>query len=137
MINLVIMMVKKRTTHQKEVIQKEMDTLDSFFNAWELLEKVKMTDSKIGIATIYRFLKENEKEGNLFSYKCDRKSVYSKKDKSHCHFICEKTGKIIHFKIDSLDFLKDKIPGTIKSFQIEIRGVCNKHNKKQSSCGNK
>jgi hypothetical protein len=41
----------------------------------------------------------------------------------------EKTGKVIHFKIESLDFLKNKIPGTIKSFQIEVRGICNNHNK--------
>ena len=40
--------------------------------------------------------------------------------------LCEETGKIIHFDVDSLDFLKNKIPGTISSFQIEVRGVCSK-----------
>lgn len=125
-----IYLVKKRTTRQKEVIQKELDKIDSFFNADFLFHNVKRIDKKIGVATVYRFLEEAKSENKLFSYKCDRKTVYSKNDTSHCHFVCEKTGKIIHFKIDSLDFLKNKIPGTIKSFQIEVRGVCKDCNKK-------
>ena len=38
--------------------------------------------------------------------------------------ICEETGKVIHFDVDSLDFLKNKIPGSISSFQIEVKGRC-------------
>ncbi len=123
-------LVKKRITRQKEIIQKELDKIDSFFNADFLLNKVKKVDKKIGLATIYRFLEEAKNDNQLFSYKCNCKTVYSKHDKSHCHFVCEKTGKIIHFKIDSLDFLKNKIPGSIKSFQIEVRGMCNDCGKK-------
>ena len=36
----------------------------------------------------------------------------------------EETGKVIHFDVDSLDFLKNKIPGSISSFQIEVKGKC-------------
>lgn len=120
-------MAKKRLTKQKELIQKELDSIESFFSAEELFEKVMHKDSSIGIATIYRFLNELKKDNHIFSYKCDRRTIYSKRAKSHCHFICEKTGKVTHFSIDSLDFLKDKIPGSINSFQIEVMGVCDKH----------
>lgn len=120
-------MVKKRSTRQKELIQSKLDLIDSFFDADELFEKVKHIDSSMGIATIYRFLNELTKDNQIFSYKCNRRTIYSKREKSHCHFICEKTGKVTHFSIDSLDFLKDKIPGSINSFQIEVRGVCDKH----------
>ena len=120
-------MVKKRLTRQKELIQSKLDSINSFFSAEELLKKVKHSDSSVGIATIYRFLSELKKDNHIFSYKCDRRTIYSKRAKSHCHFICEKTGKVTHFSIDSLDFLKDKIPGSINSFQIEVRGVCDKH----------
>lgn len=112
----------KRNTWQKEKIQEELDKLETFFTAEELHKKLKK--DKIGIATIYRFLNEKKNDKELFQYICDRKQIFSKENKSHCHFICEKTGKIIHFKVDSLDFLKNKIPGSIKSFQIEIRGIC-------------
>lgn len=114
-------MTSSRNTKQKETIQKELDKIKTFFTAEELH---KLCSKKIGIATIYRFLKELEKKKQIYSYICDRKTIYSKQNKSHCHFICEKTGKIIHFEIDSLDFLKNKIPGKITSFQIEIKGIC-------------
>ena len=111
----------KRNTRQKEIIEKELEKIDTFFTAEELYDKVKKKN--IGIATVYRFLKE-KKDEELFSYVCDRKQIYSKQNKSHCHFVCEKTGNVIHFNIDSLDFLKNKIPGTIQSFQLEVRGIC-------------
>ncbi len=119
--------MKRRLTKQKELIQKELDSINSFFSAEDLFERVKSRDSSLGIATIYRFLNDLKNDNQIFSYKCDRRTIYSKREKSHCHYICEKTGKVTHFSIDSLDFLKDKIPGSIHSFQIEVRGVCDKH----------
>ena len=121
--------MKTRSTKQKEIISKEINRFKTFFTAEDLYEKVKSVDKNIGLATIYRFLKKLRKDGNIFSYTCNGKLVYSKENKSHCHFVCEETGKVIHFNIDSLDFLKDKIPGSITSFQIEVRGVCNKCSK--------
>jgi Fur family ferric uptake transcriptional regulator len=121
--------MKTRNTKQKEIINKEINRFKTFFTAQDLYEKVKSIDKNIGLATIYRSLKKLRKEGNIFSYTCDGKLVYSIENKSHCHFVCEETGKIIHFNIDSLDFLKDKIPGSITSFQIEVKGICNKCSK--------
>ena len=118
--------MKTRNTKQKETINKEINKLKTFFTAEELFKKVKLIDKNIGLATIYRFLKKLRKEGDIFSYTCDGKLVYSIENKSHCHFICEETGKIIHFDVDSLDFLKNKIPGSITSFQIEVKGKCEK-----------
>jgi Fe2+ or Zn2+ uptake regulation protein len=117
---------QNRATRQKEVIAQELKKINSFFNTEELYEKVKLKEKNIGMATIYRFLKEANNNGELFTYTCNRRTVYSKGKKSHCHFECEKTGKIIHFEIDNIDFLKDKIPGTITSFQLEVKGICNK-----------
>jgi len=117
-------MVQKRNTRQKDIIQKKLEGIDTFFNAEELWEAVKKEQKNVGIATIYRFLNEMKQNNLIYSYKCNRRTVYSKQNKSHCHFVCESTGKIIHFNIDSLDFLKDKIPGSIKSFQLEVRGIC-------------
>jgi len=125
-------MVQKRNTWQKEIIQKKMNEIESFFNADELWEDVKKENKNIGIATIYRFLNEMRRNNLIYSYKCDRKTVFSKQNKSHCHFVCEKTGNITHFKIESLDFLKDKIPGSIRSFQVEVRGICKEECKKCS-----
>ncbi len=122
--------MKTRNTKQKEIIQKEMDKYRTFFTAEDLYDKVKKIDKNVGLATIYRFLKRLRKNGDIYSYTCDRKLVYSKDNKSHCHFVCEETGKVIHFEINSLDFLKDKIPGSITSFQVEVKGLCDKCSRK-------
>lgn len=118
-----------RSTRQKEIIAQELKKINAFFSAEDLYEKVKQKEINIGIATIYRYLKEANDKGELLAYTCNRRTVYSKGEKSHCHFECEKTGKIIHFEVDNIDFLKDKIPGTITSFQLEVKGVCKKCDK--------
>jgi Fe2+ or Zn2+ uptake regulation protein len=97
-----------------------------------LYDKVKDIDHSIGLATVYRYLKKLKEDNDIYHYICNGKLVYSKENKSHCHFVCEETGKVIHFEINSLDFLKDKIPGSISSFQIEVRGKCKKCSKDNS-----
>jgi Fe2+ or Zn2+ uptake regulation protein len=111
-----------RNTRQKEIIAHELQHLQSFFSAEQLHTRVKR--HHISLATVYRSLKQLTKEKVVYSYVCDKRQIYSLGKKSHCHFTCEKTGKIIHFDVTSLDFLKNKIPGSITSFQIEVRGVC-------------
>jgi len=119
-----------RKTKQKELIQQELDKLKTFFSAEELHNKIKKKNSKVSIATIYRFLKSLKDNYQLYSYTCDRRTVYSKETKSHCHFTCERTGEVTHFVIDNLDFLKNKIPGKITSFQLEVKGICEKCKRK-------
>lgn len=111
-----------RQTRQKELIRKEIENIDKFFTADQIYEKVKNKDKKIGIATIYRYLKKLKEENKIYFYICSGKKVYSKLKKSHCHFIDEKTGKTIHFEIDNIDFIKNKIDCDISSFSIEVRG---------------
>lgn len=118
---------KSRNTKQKELLTEEVKKFNSFFTAEDFFKQVRKKDPKIGIATVYRFLKDLVNKKELHSYICDRRTLYSRQNNSHCHFICEKTGKIIHFDINNLDFLKhikSKIPGSIRSVQLEIKGTC-------------
>lgn len=122
---------KSRNTKQKELIDNVVSSTNSFFTAEDIYNLTKKKDSKLGIATVYRFLNNLKRTGKLYSYICDRKTLYSKEKNSHCHYICEKTGKVIHFNIENLEFLKNikqKIPGDIRSIQLEIRGICKECN---------
>lgn len=119
-------MKKSRKTKQKELIQTQIDAMNSFFTAEDVYENIKKKDSTIGIATIYRFLKELREQKNLHSYICERKIIYSKDENNHCHFVCQQCNNIIHFTIEKIDFLKTKIPGDICHFQIDVHGICNK-----------
>ena len=116
-------MTKSRNTIQKKIIEREINNMKTFFSAEDLLKKISQKDKKIGIATIYRYLKILRKSNRIYSYSCLGKTVYSNAKRSHCHFLCTKTGKTIHFDIKNLDFIKDVIPGKIESFQIEVKGI--------------
>ena len=118
------MVKKSRKTKQKELMNSEILTFTSFFTADELHGKVKEKDNNIGIATVYRFLKNLRRKKELHSYICNRKMIYSREKNNHCHFICQKCNEITHFSVDKIDFLKTKIKGDICHFQIDVHGVC-------------
>lgn len=117
-------MTKSRNTRQKEILEEEIRKTESFFTSEDIFEKAKEKDKNIGIATVYRFLKTLSKKEILHSYRCDKKKIYSKENKSHCHFICERCGNTSHFNIEKLNFLKSNIEGEICHFQIDIKGIC-------------
>lgn len=119
-------MVKvSRQTKQKALLDKQIKSFSTFFTGEELYQKVKSRDPNLGIATVYRFLKNLKQQNKLHSYVCDRRVLYSREHKSHCHFTCEKCGKLSHISIEKLDFIKDKIEGDICHFQLDVLGICN------------
>ena len=115
-----------RKTDQKNFIEEEIKNLRSFFDAEELYKKVSKKNKKIGIATVYRFLKKLTEEGKIHSYSCDRKIIYSSNVKNHCHFICENCGNIKHINLKRLDFIQNEIKEDICHFQIDVTGICEK-----------
>ena len=72
---------KSRNTKQKEIIETVIGQKDEFFTADELFIDVKKIDELIGIATIYRYLKDLRKSEKIFHYMCDGKALYSKNKK--------------------------------------------------------
>ena len=59
---------KSRNTKQKEIIETVIGQKDEFFTADELFIDVKKIDELIGIATIYRYLKDLRKSEKIFHY---------------------------------------------------------------------
>ena len=116
----------KRLTKQKQLIEQEISSFSSFFNAEDLYKKVSKNNSKIGIATIYRFLNDLTNNGEIHSFLCNRKTIYSNSKKNHCHFACEKCGERKHIDIKKLDFLNQQVDGKVCHFQIDVTGICNK-----------
>jgi Fur family ferric uptake transcriptional regulator len=118
--------MKSRNTKQKEIIEYQIENTEAFFTAEDLYKKIIKIDKKIGIATIYRFLKNLKKRNLIHSYNCNKKIIYSKTKRSHCHFICKKCKKTSHLEINNLNFIKNKINKNICHFQLDIYGICEK-----------
>jgi Fur family ferric uptake transcriptional regulator len=117
---------KSRKTRQKELITSELSKFPSFFTADQLYEKIKKKDDSIGIATVYRLLKDIRKKKVLHSYICERKMIYSQDKNNHCHFVCQKCGIVTHFNVEKIDFFRSKIKGDVCHFQIDVYGTCDK-----------
>lgn len=116
--------MKSRNTKQKEYLAKKLEDIKGFFSAEEFCHQCSKEMLGIGVATIYRFLNEQEKLHLLHSYQCDRKKVYSKKSGNHCHFICEQCGKHEHITIKNIEAIRASTKGTICHFQIDVYGIC-------------
>lgn len=113
-----------RLTKQKQILENELLKFTTFFSAEDLYQKILSKEKGLGIATIYRFLNEKVKQGQIHSFQCEKKTIYSTSQKNHAHFRCEKCKKTIHLKIDKLDFFKDKSNGEPCHFQLDITGIC-------------
>ena len=109
-----------RMTAQKKQLYEEIKNCPPFFDAYELHQRTK---KKIGLATIYRFLSVLESDGELHSFTCENKRIYSRDKTSHAHFRCEKCNRTEHIKMKNVDFLKS-VDGEVCHFQIEIVGIC-------------
>lgn len=123
-INLLAMVSLSRKTRQKTIIVQEIAKIGQFFNAEELYKRARKKEAHIGIATVYRVLKDLKNTHKLHAYWCDKRIIYSQEDKSHCHFICEKCNKVSHLPLEKLDFLKKNVQGSICHVQIDVTGIC-------------
>ena len=89
-----------RKTKQKTILEQALKKKKTFFTAEELHTLIRKESTKIGIATVYRFLKEKVKKNNVHSYTCNRRALFSTEKKTHAHFFCEncKTKKHVEIK---------------------------------------
>lgn len=121
----------ERMTKQKKLLYEETNKFHKLFDAYLLHEKIIQKDKGIGIATVYRFLNDLEKKGEIHAYICDNKRMYSTDTKSHIHFQCEVCRTFKHIDDANVDFLKKLTREDICHFEINISGVCAKCKEKK------
>lgn len=114
----------RRMTNQKKLLYEEVKNFTTFFDAYELHEKITQKNGDVGLATIYRFLNRLEQEGDIHSFLCNNKKIYSLDKTNHVHFTCEKCGGVKHLTIKNVDFLKEITKEKVCHFQIELTGTC-------------
>ncbi len=121
-----------RMTKQKQLLYGELNGLRSFFDAPALRRRVARKDPRIGLATVYRFLKTLEENGTLHHYICGDRKVYSLSEKNHSHFCCEHCGETKHLELKRADFLSAATDEEICHFQINVMGICSRCRASQS-----
>jgi Fur family ferric uptake transcriptional regulator len=117
---------KSRKTRQKEIIESSLQDVEAFFTAEDLHSAVIEKDSSVGIATVYRFLKEKSEDAQLHSYRCEGRRIYSIEKRNHAHFICTDCGSTTHFNIGDIGEIKKSVKGEICHLQLDVYGICEK-----------
>jgi Fur family ferric uptake transcriptional regulator len=120
-----------KSTREREIILKELETRKDHFNAEKLYFCLRRKGPSVSRPTIYRTLKLLERlrlvdrldiKKNCFYYE----PVYQKKD--HGHLICEHCGKIMDFSCASLENLKSEVckdqDFKLDNISIQVFGIC-------------
>lgn len=123
-------------TKQREMILVCLrDNQNEHLTADEICDILKGCGSKVGKATLYRFLKLMEESGEIKKYRFSEKSAacyqYLGKNavcNTHYHLMCENCSKVIHIESREIDKFIDGIEKNEK-FSIDVRktvfyGLC-------------
>lgn len=117
-------MALSRSTRQKALLAEIIARCNGFFTGDEVFAKASEKDRSLGLATVYRYLKEQREQGKLHVYSCGRRLLYAREERNHCHFQCEVCGTLSHFSLTKLDFLQGHVPGNVCHVQLDVHGVC-------------
>ncbi len=120
-----------KITRQRRSVLKAFLDCENHVSAEELYNTVTETESKIGLATVYRTLALLIRSGLASEMDFgdgQKRYEHRYKHKHHDHMICTECGKIIEFTNPIIEKLQDEIAAqngfTITSHKLDLFGNC-------------
>ncbi len=120
-----------KITRQRRGVLKAFLDCENHVSAEELYNTVTETESKIGLATVYRTLALLIRSGLASEMDFgdgQKRYEHRYKHKHHDHMICTECGKIIEFNHPSIEKLQEEIAAengfTITSHKLDLFGNC-------------
>ena len=120
-----------RSTEQRRVVTEMFFSSQGHLSIEELLEQVRLEESKIGYATVYRTLKLLKECGLAYErHFGDGVSRYEVawEDEHHDHLICVECEKIIEFENDNIEALQHEVASLydfkLVRHKLELYGIC-------------
>jgi len=120
-----------KITRQRRSVLKAFLDCENHVSAEELYNTVTETQSKIGLATVYRTLALLIRSGLASEMDFgdgQKRYEHRYKHKHHDHMICTECGKIIEFTNPIIEKLQDEIAAqngfTITSHKLDLFGNC-------------
>ncbi len=124
--------MNRRNTKQKQVILDYLKSDKNHPTIQEIHTKIQNSNSKVGIATVYRNINKLVDEKQIIKLQIGDVSHYDGNINPHDHFICKNCGKIIDLFDNNYDSLikdvEDKHQLKIKQVSILYEGVCEECN---------
>ena len=122
----------KRLTQQRRVIVETVFSHHDHFDADELMEHLKelIAQRKVSRPTVYRTLSELVEAGMLRKMALGGRSVYEHEYgyPSHDHLFCQHCNKLIEFRSDELEKIRDEVAQRhrfqVASHRMFVTGTC-------------
>lgn len=119
-------------TRQRELIAEVFFGAGGHLTVEDLLERVRVQDPQVSLATVYRTMKLLTECGLADAHRFgDRQVLYEPsegEDEHHDHIICVDCGKIVEFYNAKLERLQETIAGehgfTLSEHRMELYGSC-------------
>ena len=118
----------ERITSQKQTIIDYLKSVKTHPSAQEVYFEVRKNLPRISQGTVYRILKDFQKQGKVQTIPCKGVEHFDGDISSHAHFICDKCKKVFDVfdvcgKCSILKNKKLKV-GKIKNYKIYFYGMC-------------
>ena len=126
------MIINYRTEQRKIINDFLKENEDKFLNAEDIMRYMKKNNQEVGLTTIYRYLKMQEKQGNVRTEIREHTKYYqyiASECHNHFHLKCKKCGKTIHLDCDEFENVNKHIKEEHKfslDYNTIIYGICNK-----------
>ena len=108
----------QRMTPQRRLITTVLFKSDAHLNADELHQRVRLFDSTVGHATVYRTLKLLEQHRLVHSHKFGdgtvRYEISAGGDEHHDHLVCNDCGEIIEFENQAIEDLQHQVAASLE-----------------------
>lgn len=120
--------MKRRHTHQKDLILSAIEGPGCHRTADEVLAEVQKTDRGIGLATVYRNLNLFVQEGRIQKISGEGWSYYDGNPKPHDHLHCRCCGRIFDYRAPydaAMDRAAEEFTGgKIEFHSTTYEGIC-------------
>lgn len=113
---------------QREIILSALRSTRSHPTANEIYERVRKTDSKISLGTVYRNLALLSEQGVILRIDTEHESVhYDGFTHPHYHFVCNCCGKVYDLSLKPLSAeheVEEELGCTVSSHTMVFYGKC-------------
>ena len=120
----------RRPTRQRAAVEAVLADTDDFLSAQDLHARLRTQGQSVGLATVYRTLKEFVDAGLLNCFQLDGRTVYEHDYgyPQHDHLYCTQCRKLIEFQSDALAELIGRV-GAEHGFRVNdhrliVNGIC-------------
>lgn len=118
----------KKFSRQREMIYEQVKNHPTHPTADEIYNALKKNCPNLSLGTVYRNLNLLSEMGLLTKVHLGEKDRFDGNTEPHCHFFCEKCGKVFDVEDSSINGIEKRVLATsghfITQVRVNLHGIC-------------